>query len=63
MVPLEIARGVAPDTSLLEVLEKMDDLGASRLPVLEDGILRGIVSREDILRRTALYVQFGGRSQ
>ena len=59
MTPLDAARSVSTDDRLLDVLEKMDDLGVRRFPVLGEGILRGIVSREDILRRAALHLQLG----
>ncbi|HLF93173.1 MAG TPA: CBS domain-containing protein [Planctomycetota bacterium] len=61
MVPLVVSEGVPPEMPLLEVLERMDDLGVNRLPVVEAGILRGVLSREDVHRRTALYLQLGGR--
>lgn len=38
-----------PDAPIIEVLKKMLTLGINRIPVLEQGILVGIISRGDII--------------
>ena len=38
-----------PDTSVMEVLKAMIEMKVNRLPVIEKGVLVGIVSRGDII--------------
>lgn len=41
---------VAPDTPLTRVLQMMVDLSTKSFPVVSDGKVAGIVSREDVIR-------------
>jgi Zn-dependent protease len=50
MLPLERVESVSPDEPLGRAFEKMDERDVNQIPVVEDGILRGLVTREDILR-------------
>jgi CBS domain-containing protein len=45
---------VAPDTTLREVVQLMEQHRVKRLPVLENGQLLGIISRANLLRALAL---------
>ena len=38
-----------PDTGLWEALEEMDRDGVNQLPVMTDGQIQGMLSREDII--------------
>ena len=49
MVPAERLVSVTPDTELLKALQTMDDANLAQMPVLEDGILVGVLSRENVL--------------
>ncbi|MBV8739978.1 MAG: CBS domain-containing protein [Alphaproteobacteria bacterium] len=44
---------VAPETSLAEIVELMERRRIKRLPVIENGVLVGIVSRPDLLAAVA----------
>lgn len=39
----------APDTSLMEVLKAMIELNVNRVPVVEQGVVIGVISRGDII--------------
>jgi len=41
---------VAPDEGIYDALQLASEAGVRRLPVVEDGRLVGIVTREDVLR-------------
>jgi hypothetical protein len=49
MIPLHQVKRVQPDTELLEALEEMDRNGVNQLPVMTDGQIHGMLSREDII--------------
>ena len=49
MVPAERLVSVTPDTELLKALQTMDDANLAQMPVLEDGMLVGVLSRENVL--------------
>lgn len=57
MVPAEEVRSVAPDDTLLRAMEIMAVRDASQLPVVTDGDLVGVISREDVLKRVALLLE------
>lgn len=39
----------SPDASIMEVLRSMIDMEVNRLPVLEKGVVVGIITRGDII--------------
>jgi CBS domain-containing protein len=65
MSPLEKLHVVSPQQSLNEVLPRMVAQDVNQLPVVADGRLVGVLSREDIVRfleiRRSLGLDRGGR--
>jgi CBS domain-containing protein len=56
MIPLAEVKRVRPEAELLDALEMMDRSGVNQLPVMADGKLLGMLSRDDVidfLRRIA----------
>jgi CBS domain-containing protein len=49
MIPLEQMKRVRPNTGLWEALEEMDRDGVNQLPVMVDGQIQGMLSREDVV--------------
>ena len=49
MMPVEQMKQVRPDTGLWEALEEMDHDGVNQLPVMADGQIQGMLSREDVV--------------
>ncbi|MFP3895421.1 MAG: site-2 protease family protein [Anaerolineales bacterium] len=49
LLPLGQLRTVHPLTPLWEALEEMTAEGVNQLPVLDDGVLRGMITREDVI--------------
>ncbi|HVO66662.1 MAG TPA: site-2 protease family protein [Syntrophales bacterium] len=49
MIPVEKMKQVRPDTELWKALEEMDRDGVNQLPVMADGQIRGMLSREDVV--------------
>lgn len=49
LLPLEQLRTVDPLTPLWKALEEMTSEGVNQLPVLDDGELRGMITREDVI--------------
>lgn len=50
---------VSPDADSMEALATMSKTGTSRLMVVEDGHLRGVITLKDLLRFLALKVELG----
>ena len=65
MTPLERLHTVSPQHSLSEVLPLMVGRDVNQVPVVEDGRLVGVLSREDIMRfleiRRSLGLEGGSR--
>lgn len=59
MVPAERLAVARPNDGAAEVLAVLAGRNLNQLPVLEDGQVRGLVRREDILRWLALYADLG----
>ena len=55
MTPLNGLISVTPQTDAMEALDLLGRHRINQLPVMENGELRGLVSREDILRWLTLY--------
>ena len=49
MIPAEQMKRVRPDAELWTVLEEMDRDGVNQLPVMMDGQIQGMLSREDVI--------------
>jgi CBS domain-containing protein len=59
MIPAERLVTVGPADDLLVALTRMDDSRVSQLPVVEDGTLRGMVGREEILHYVRVRSELG----
>lgn len=57
MVPLGELAGVSPSDSLMQAFERLDEAATSQLPVLEDRVLVGMLSREDVLRLVGSHLE------
>lgn len=55
MTPAAGVRGVQPQTEAADAMVALGRQGVNQLPVIENGKLRGLVSREDILKQLSLY--------
>jgi Zn-dependent protease/CBS domain-containing protein len=49
MIPAEQMKRLRPDTELWPALEEMDRDGVNQLPVMVDGQIQGMLSREDVV--------------
>jgi CBS domain-containing protein len=49
MIPVEQMKRVRPDAELSTALEEMDRDGVNQLPVMVDGQIQGVLSREDVV--------------
>ncbi len=49
MIPLSQIKWVTPETELLEALAEMDRDGVNQLPVIAEGQVQGMLSREDVI--------------
>jgi Zn-dependent protease len=50
MIPVARAKSIGPDSDLWIVLQEMDGSGVTELPVMADGQILGMLSRENIMR-------------
>ncbi|MEJ2735551.1 MAG: site-2 protease family protein [Anaerolineae bacterium] len=50
MIPATRAKSIGPDSELSIVLQQMDRSGATQLPVMANGRIVGMLTREDIMR-------------
>ena len=57
MIPWERLRTVEPGDSVADALALMNDWGLHQLPVVEGTTLKGVVTREDILRRMTVHLE------
>jgi CBS domain-containing protein len=49
MIPLKQVKRVRPDAELWTALEEMDRDGVNQLPVMVNGQMQGMLSREDVV--------------
>ena len=49
MIPIEQTKRVHPEAELWTALEEMDRDGVNQLPVMADGKIQGMLSREDVI--------------
>jgi Zn-dependent protease/predicted transcriptional regulator len=61
MIPAGDVTAVAPHDSLLVAFERMNQGALNQLPVVEGGSLRGILTRNDLLRSVALFLELTER--
>jgi Zn-dependent protease len=59
MVPREEVRSTPPDTPLLQILERMQGDDVNQMPVVVDGQVVGLVTRDSILRVIQTRVEMG----
>lgn len=59
MVPLERLVWVQPGTELLAALQRMDDADVAQLPVMDNGAVAGLLTRERVLRYLRLRAELG----
>ncbi len=59
MIPADKLASAGPDEGAGDVLSRLAGRNLNQLPVLEDGRVRGLVRREDILKWLALYADLG----
>lgn len=62
MTPFEKLKWVRPEDSAMSVMEKMNAENVNQLPVIDDGRLLGLISRETLLNRIQLYMTLHERS-
>jgi CBS domain-containing protein len=60
MRPAERLITTTPEEQLLVAVRKMDDAGVAQLPVLADGVLVGLLTREQVLRRVRARLERAG---
>lgn len=60
MVPVERVRAVSPTDTLLMAMDLMQEAEVNQLPVVRDGRLAGMVTREDVLRAISIHLELGG---
>jgi CBS domain-containing protein len=49
MIPTGQVKQISPDTQIWEAIEEMDRDGVNQLPVMLDGRIQGILTREDVI--------------
>jgi len=59
MTPLEQLRTARPDDDILQLLQRMDEADINQMPVLDNGALRGMVTREHLLRYIRTRAELG----
>jgi CBS domain-containing protein len=59
MIPASRLVTVGPGDDLLAALTRMDDARVSQLPVVQDGALRGMLGREQILHYVRVRAELG----
>jgi len=60
MIPMEQTKRVQPDAELSAALEEMDRDGVNQLPVMTDGHIQGMLSREDVITFLRTLQEMGG---
>ena len=59
MVPLDRLTWLEPDTPLLAALQRMDDADVAQAPIMEEGRIVGMLSREQVLRYVRTRAELG----
>ena len=57
MTPVHSLKMVDPDEEVLDVLEDVDERDLQQIPVLEDGVLLGLITRERLLQGIRLRIK------
>jgi CBS domain-containing protein len=63
MQPCSADNTIGPDADAVEALSRMSRTGQSRLMVVEEGRLLGIIALKDLLKFLALKVELEGNQQ
>lgn len=63
MLPLEKLKRIGPDAELWSALQQMDRDGVNQLPVMSDGRVIGMLSREDVITFLRTLQEFGGQNE
>jgi len=61
MTPLDKLAPVSPDQDALSVLEQMTERNLNQLPVVSDGRVIGLISRDDLVRFLRTHAELGAR--
>jgi Zn-dependent protease/predicted transcriptional regulator len=61
MTPVSLVRVVAPDQPLTEVLRFLEGQDVNQVPVMKNGSLLGMITRERLLRVLSAHVELGER--
>ncbi|MDO9116571.1 MAG: site-2 protease family protein [Nitrospira sp.] len=61
MTPLSRMQVVAPETPVMEVLQTMEERDVNQVPVMRQGELFGMITRDHLLRVLAAHVELGER--
>jgi hypothetical protein len=59
MTPVNSVYQVTPEDDVLAVLQKMDEYDVNQVPVVEDGRLLGLITRDSLLREIRLRAELG----
>jgi CBS domain-containing protein len=59
MKPRSEIISASPDEPIIEAMVKMSAHGVGRLPVIEDGELKGIITRSDLMRTIRIRTELG----
>lgn len=57
--PLDRLHSLSPDDTLWSALQKMDQAGVNQMPVIRDGHLEGVLTRQSVLRVVRNRIEFG----
>jgi Zn-dependent protease/CBS domain-containing protein len=49
MITMDKTKKVTPSTELVDAMSEMDDAGVNQMPVMSDGTIVGVLSREDLI--------------
>jgi CBS domain-containing protein len=63
MTPVSQVRVVAPDQPLLEVLRLLESQDINQVPVVKNGSLLGMITRERLLRVLSAHLELGERGE
>jgi len=49
MIPTPALKQISPETDIWHAIEAMDRGGVNQLPVMQDGQIMGVLTREDVI--------------
>jgi Zn-dependent protease/CBS domain-containing protein len=62
MIPIDRLITIMPEQNLLQAFQRMSERQVSQVPVVSDGALIGMLSREDVLRVFAIHMELNALS-